>query len=746
MDNPAAILLEESGQFEDAVSLFTEASDWGGAVSLICNQASALLNQGRGQILSAWLDKLPQELIDNTAWLLYWKGVCKLLVNPEDGLPFFEKAFQIFSKEEAITGLSLSACGAIDSIFYSFRDYSRLDTWIDEMNKISDRCSSYPSPENPLLSSPNVSVGDIDGGSSDVTDEVKARITYTIFRSLLFRNTGHSEFHKWAEKALHLFQHSRDILFRMEFIFHIVFYCHLSGDFRRAFMLMQTIEEASLHLPETATPLAILGWQSARAFYFWLTGSIDKCLEAVSEGLKVSQKTGVHILDYVLLGQGIAAALSGGDMKTAGKLLKSMASSLDMMGHNNRAFYHFAASWEALLKKDRHLALQHAEASLGQAEELGGEWQKIPAQLMITQVSHEQGDLQKAEEHLTSVRRFAVQSKSIFFEYIYLLTDAWFALDRGDENACLNNLRKAMAIGREKGLINFWGWRPDVMARLCTKALDADIEVNYVQELIRRRGLLPDNHHIYSEKWPWPLKIYTLGEFRVVRDEETIGFKGKSQRKPLDLLKVLIALGGKGVKIEEISEEIWPDADGDRGYSSFTTTMNRLRSLIGSKAIQSRGKSVSLDPNHCYVDVWAFEHLLSDIGKSNPTAPDFWHHIEKILTLYQGHFIEGEDRLSGVTFYRDRLWSKFLSKIHKIGIRLEKAGEHEKAAALYQKGLEADPLSEELYRYLMVCYSLMGRPAEVQKVYVQCRKTLMTALKVEPSMETGNLLQKLLAK
>lgn len=734
MDNPTAILLEESGQFEDAVLLFTEARDWGGAVRLICNQANTLVNQGRGQTLSAWLDRLPKEIIENTPWLLYWKGICKLLVNsengPEDGLPFFERAFKIFIREEDVTGLSLSVCGAIDSIFYSFRDYSRLDAWIDEITKTGPVCSSFPSTDRTDI----------------LADEVNTRVIYTIFRSLLFRNTGHSEFHKWAEKALHLFQHSRDILFRMEFIFHVVFYCHLSGDFRRAFMLMQTIEEASLHLPETATPLAILGWQSARAFYFWLTGSIDKCLEAVSEGLKVSQKTGVHLLDYVLLGQGIAAAISGGDMKTAGKLLKSMASSLDMMGHNNRAFYHFAAAWEALLKKDRHLAMQHAEASLMQAEELGGEWQKIPAQLMIAQVLHEQGDMQKAEEHLASVRWFAHQSESIFFEYIYLLTDAQFALDRGDENACLNSLCKAMAIGREKGLINFWGWRPDVMARLCAKSLDADIEVEYVQELIRRRGLLPENHHIYSEKWPWPLKIYTLGEFRVVKDEETIGVTGKSQRKPLELLKVLVALGGREVKVERISEDLWPDVDGDKAYSSFTTTMLRLRTIVGDAAIVSKGKSVTLDLRHCWVDVWAFEHLLVSIEQSNPAAPDFWQKMEKMLPLYQGHFIEGEDSLSSVSLFRDRLWSKFLSKIHKIGLKLERAGEYEKAIALYQKGLDADQLSEELCRYLMVCYSLMARPAEVKKVYERCRKTLITALKVEPSIETEKLLQKLLAK
>ena len=84
--------------------------------------------------------------------------------------------------------------------------------------------------------------------------------------------------------------------------------------------------------------------------------------------------------------------------------------------------------------------------------------------------------------------------------------------------------------------------------------------------------------------------------------------------------------------------------------------------------------------------------------------------------------------------------------IHKTGLKLEKAGEYERAIALYQKGLEAEPRSEELYRYLMVCYSLMGRQAQVRKIHQSCKETLWAILRITPSQETEKLLQKLLAK
>ena len=46
-----------------------------------------------------------------------------------------------------------------------------------------------------------------------------------------------------------------------------------------------------------------------------------------------------------------------------------------------------------------------------------------------------------------------------------------------------------------------------------------------------------------------------------------------------------------------------------------------------------------------------------------------------------------------------------------------------------------DNLAEEFYRHLMVCYKLLGRQAEAEKLYSRCRKTLSTVLGIEPSSE-----------
>ncbi|MGC9968053.1 MAG: winged helix-turn-helix domain-containing protein, partial [Syntrophobacteraceae bacterium] len=135
------------------------------------------------------------------------------------------------------------------------------------------------------------------------------------------------------------------------------------------------------------------------------------------------------------------------------------------------------------------------------------------------------------------------------------------------------------------------------------KALEAGIETDYVQGLIRRRNLMPDVPVLHLENWPWPLRIYTLGQFEILRDSEALRFTGKVQQKPLLLLKALIAFGGRAVKEEQLCDALWPDAEGDLAHLSLETTLHRLRKLIGKdRVIQFKEGKLTLDIQSCWVD------------------------------------------------------------------------------------------------------------------------------------------------
>ncbi|MFO7838649.1 MAG: hypothetical protein R6X08_04010 [Desulfosalsimonadaceae bacterium] len=115
-------------------------------------------------------------------------------------------------------------------------------------------------------------------------------------------------------------------------------------------------------------------------------------------------------------------------------------------------------------------------------------------------------------------------------EFACYLGQAEFAFNAGEESKARQALQKAMAIGSAHQYVHTWFWRPDTMASLCCRALDAEIEVAYVQNLIRRRNLIPESPPLETESWPWPIKIYTLGRFTLVRDGKPLDFTDKKQR------------------------------------------------------------------------------------------------------------------------------------------------------------------------------------------------------------------------
>jgi DNA-binding SARP family transcriptional activator len=103
--------------------------------------------------------------------------------------------------------------------------------------------------------------------------------------------------------------------------------------------------------------------------------------------------------------------------------------------------------------------------------------------------------------------------------------------------------------------------------------------------------------------------------------------------------------------------------------------------------------------------------------------------------LYRGPFLE-ETIEPWTISYRERLRSRYLRAIRRSGEQFEIVENFERAANLYEKGLETDPLAEELYRRLMRCRYAAGQKGEAIAAYERCKKILCSVLGINPSPET----------
>ena len=281
------------------------------------------------------------------------------------------------------------------------------------------------------------------------------------------------------------------------------------------------------------------------------------------------------------------------------------------------------------------------------------------------------------------------------------------------------------------------------MLRLCVKSLEVDIEVDVVRKLIKHLNLRPDKSATMLESWPWPIRIYTLGGFSVEIDGQPLQFVGKTQKKPLDLLKALIAFGGHNICQEILAETLWPDAEGDDAQHTLAITLHRLRKMIGHEAITQFQGQLSISPEHCWSDLRSFEYYLT--AAANELARDHlneaWHFTQKVLQLYKGAFLVNDSVSYWKLSISESLRRKLLHHIDAICTRLCQNEHYEQAMEGYLKGLDIDDLQEHFYRGLIYCHIQLGQEAEALSVYKECFTLMFAALGHPPSAETAALIK-----
>ena len=244
----------------------------------------------------------------------------------------------------------------------------------------------------------------------------------------------------------------------------------------------------------------------------------------------------------------------------------------------------------------------------------------------------------------------------------------------------------------------------------------------------------------------YALRVYTLGRFTIVNNGQPMRYGRKSPARPLQLLKALIATGGRQVGASHLAAILWPDKDGDLALKTFETTLHRLRKYLGDKRyLLMDDGGLTLNNELVWVDVWDCERqmtnlrgLLSHQPNADTTAA-ISTCADRMMRYYQGHFLSREQTTSWSVSMEERLRNRFVHCMLALGSFWEQQGLPEKAVACYQKGIEVDDLVETFYQRLMVCLDRMGRQAEAMASYRQCKHLLSVILGLEPSDETQRI-------
>jgi ATP/maltotriose-dependent transcriptional regulator MalT/DNA-binding SARP family transcriptional activator len=706
-------LAEARGLTDKVFELYCDAGDWASAVRVLDAEAPPMLAQGRFESVVVRIDSLPAAVRAANPSVAYWEGVARMNVDPVAARASLERAYDAFAARGDATGQIQAVEAIIVSHYLSRADWRPVDRWLDVMERLLESERSFASPE------------------------AEARAVSSLAIGLVYRQPGHAQLGEYLDRLDRVLDAVADRNARIAVAARLIDGFNKTGELARSERVAERILPHLDHSdvrPITRAWCRV--WLAQLAIHRARMEDYDALLDAARA---IAQAHGLGFFEQVIEIMRAWGMLARGRLPEAGRLLAEIGARLDASRKLDLALLHYLRSWHASLAGDPVEAEREgrmaAQVSLG----TGSINSTLTCHTGLALALDLAGNRAAALGVLERIKALVPDVHGGMIRFHASVWEAYLRM-RADDPGYRAPLEEAFRLGRHEGYLNNYTWWPPMMSRLCAAALELGIEPDYVRRMITAREL-PPPEGAAPDTWPWPLRVHALGIFRVLRDGEPLRFATKAQKKPLELLKALVALGGDGVDASRLAAILWPDASGDAAKVSFDSTLYRLRKLLGLDAalVLNEGK-LSLDPRHCWVDVDAFERAARDadaVAQDPDAAPERIAAAAAALrAAYPGHFLAGDEDQGWLMGMRDRLRAKLVRTVLALGRRLQAAGRLHEAAGLYERALELDNLAEDLYRQLIVCQRELGERAAALQTYRRCKELLSVVLGTRPSPET----------
>lgn len=705
----AARYFEDHRHWAEAFHLYCEALDWTSASKLIAKLAEELCAQGRFNTLSQWIGALPPTVAAADPWLSYWQGLALVPFAPEQGRACLERACLGFRNESNKAGEVAAAAGIVESIYIENESFKQMDPWI-------------PVLEHGLASR-----------APAASSAMELRMLSAALIAMLYRQPGNPMMPRCLERLLSLIEFRTDPATRVSAGIGVLTYASVSGDFALGHRAVALIEPI---VSDAAVALAHrFLWRVWLGYFHMMLGNYAQSEENYLAADKLNGE-GLFSWSANLVFCRALGRLSAGDLRAATTGFETLETVANRSRPQEMGYLHTGRAWKAVISGDAASARQEAARALGFAEQVGNFshtviWQ-APRMWALARENREEELLAFMDHSLNSVRDTCYQRPHVE----WYTSKAYLHVLAGDTERAREALGHALRLSNRLGHESYFHRLCQFAPELRAFAVGAGIHTDMVERIAHRFGWPAPS--VTAEDWPWTVRVHTLGSFRIEIKGKPLTFTHKVPRKPVSLLKAIIACGERQVPQARLIDALWPEEPGDAAHHSFSLALHRLRKLVGSADILSveEGK-VSLDRSRVWTDVRAFEALTEDHGENADAR------FAGIVRLYQGDFLPEEDTASWCLARREHLRDKFLAVALRRGRELENAARLDEAVDLYLRGLDCAPLAETFYQGVMRCYAAQGRTTEALNVYRRLKQTLSVVLGRLPSPLSTDLVRQI---
>ena len=250
-------------------------------------------------------------------------------------------------------------------------------------------------------------------------------------------------------------------------------------------------------------------------------------------------------------------------------------------------------------------------------------------------------------------------------------------------------------------------------------------------------------------------QVRVFGGLEVRIGERLVREKDWRKRKARVLFALMVLQRGRDLPREQICDQLWPHLDSERARNNFYVIWSMMKAALVPHG--RKGAPLEYADNTaglCRIDV---ERVESDLdrfaqvvsaARGAETGQDFAEatsRYRELTDIYVGELLPGDLYDDVFSPARDRYRTEFCDAMRRAVRCAELASDANAALEFARRGLEADPVSEDLYQAVIRCHIGLGQRSAAIDAYFVCRQQLCDELGLDPSRETMRLYDRILA-
>lgn len=701
----AGRLLEEQGDYEEAVQQYAAAAEYDALVAVIETRCGPLQRSGRGETLARWIDLLPGTVRERHPHLhVLLAQLQRFAGRTAEAFEVIQAACErILPRSGDTPALAARALTVRADLYYTQGQYEKgredceraLVLAPDEADEVFVQAHFTLAVCLNSLYGPDIahaSLGDVEARCKRLGDQWALARLYYIRSCLALAQGAYRDAERDASAALRYAEEAHDEI--------------------RAMMCLLNLGGTRQYLGQVACARADLEAALAHAEAL---GHIQGQAYAVTNLADLELTAGRDVRAQELYERGLQLEEHLNDQHLRACIHAGLGDALTLQGQPERAIAYLAPILATMPDEDR-----------------SPDWALVATALAFA--CHQNGELVRAADLLNRVCAYAWSHGQRAEFARAQLTQAAVLVAQGQRAEAAAALRDALDISAQVDgsprLLLDARHLPSLWPLL--RELDHPVATSLLSALAAEQQPEPPPLAVANTR-DESIRVYALGTPRVMVGDVEVPTRARPQ---LCELLVYLLDRDEPLRGETIVSAIWPERDQKAADDEFRRARSELKKALGRSWLERREGRWHL-AIQAWIDTRELERLADDgerlarEGYIAEAADTF----SRALDLWKGPFFE-EAYNDWATLRREDLQQHYLNLLERLAELELDLRHYDTCADHYTRLLEAEPYRESAHRGLMTCYAMRGDPAMAIAQYNRCVAILHDEIGVTPGPQT----------